>query len=316
MGKMLANNSRKCSKKEQVNARNSSIISCIHMRYVILLLLISACASDQDIENSVAENDDLKPGITVLFESDSGATYTLSKDQTFEESLQKIPYMDTLTIQRDTVFFPLDDDIQLVYGRTPMKFDQKTLLVKTGDTIHIDVENNKADIYKLSWNKREEVQWSDSMIMPDNALRREMEALRSVFIAVESAGEVSFLIPNTKRKDEWSTRLKEYIKVIDKYYDLLVDSLSLIEGKDNTLYIDILRKKQFFEFHSLNDVVNDPGMIVKKNDRDTILKYVNAYKDEFGTVTPLEAILEEIEYGAVEDHDLILQDYLGTEIKW
>src|SRR5690606_6250510 len=58
------------------------------------------------------------------------------------------------------------------------------------------------------------------------------------------------------------------------------------------------------------------SMIVKKYDRDMILKYANAYKEEFGAVTPLEAILEEIEYGAVADHDLILQDYLGKEIKW
>jgi thiol-disulfide isomerase/thioredoxin len=190
-------------------------------------------------------------------------------------------------------------------------------------------------------------------------------------------------MPNVERKDEWSDRLEDYIEVVDKYYGLLLDSLSQTDGTEDALYRDILVRRQYFELFSLNDVVNDPtlsrrlnssnyinidnlknryldhvislffhknfmsnkdltlteaydegfiqypkemrrffktqalqSMIIKKHDRDIILTYVERYEKEYGTVTPLEPILEEIEYGTVADHDLILQDQLGKELKW
>src|SRR5690606_12323220 len=145
------------------------------------------------------------------------------------------------------------------------------------------------------------------------------------------------------------------------------------DGKEEASYRDILRRVQYFELSSLNDVVRDSiltrrlnsseyinldnyenrylndvisiffhknfmfnkdvilteaydegftkypkemrrffkaralqSMIRKKYDRNMILTYVKNYENEFGTITPLEPILEEIEYGTVADHDLIL----------
>lgn len=350
-------------------------------RHLTLLLLFSACAADHGDEVILSQEKDAAPHITVTFKSDTDGLYTLSKDQTFEEWLQKNSSTDTLSGDHDTLLFALNEPIQLVYGRTPLKFDQQTLLVRNGDTIHIEIENNNAAINRRSGNK-EEVLWAESMILPDNALYSEMEALRAVFVT-ESAGEVKFLVPNTRRKDEWVDRSKDYIKVIDKYYGRLIDSLSLTGRAEDTLYKSILQRKQFFELASLNEVINDAAlskrlnspeyinvtnfnnrylnrilthyfhrsysfnkditltdaykegftkypeeirryfktqaiqsMIVKKHDRDMVLDHVDSYKNEYGTVTPLEAILAEIEYGTVADHDLILQDQLGKEIKW
>lgn len=350
-------------------------------RYLTLLFFFSACAADHAEEVILTQEKDTAPHITVIFQSDTGGLYTLSKDQTFEERLQNIPSTDTLSGQHDTLLFSLDEPIQLVYGMTPLKLDQQTLLVRNGDTIHIGIENNKAAIKRRSGNK-EEVLWTESMVLPDNALYRKMEALRAVFVT-ESEGEVKFLMPNTKRKNEWDSRSKDYIKVIDEYYAQLIDSLSLTGIAENVLYKNMLQWKQFLELSSLNDVIKDAGlserlsspeyinvpnfnnrylnsilthyfhrnyafnkdislteaykegftkypeeirrsfktqtiqsMIVKKHDRDMVLNYVDSYKDEFGTVTPLETFLAEIEYGTVADHDLILQDHLGKEIKW
>lgn len=353
------------------------------MRYFIFVLLASACASDPAGESLSTKNDDVNPGITVVFESDGDSPYTLSRDQTFEERLRGIPEVDTLSAPRDTVHFPLDEAIQLVYGNIPSQLERQTLLVRTGDTVHIDIKDGETDIYKLSRNKKEEVLWSESRLLPDNSLFKEMEALRSVFITEQPAGEMVFLMPNTKRKTEWNDRLPDYVEVIDRYYGQLLDSLSLMEGAEKALYMDVLQWKHFFELSSLNDVVNNANlsrrlnsseyinldyfnsrylnlviafyfhrnykfnndklltdayeegfttypkdmrqsfkaqtissMIVKKYDREMILAYVDSYKKEFGTVTPLETILEEIEYGTVADHDLILQDLFGKEVKW
>lgn len=353
------------------------------MRYLIFVLLASACASDTSSESSLVKNEDVNPAITVVFKSDSSASYILSRDQTFEERLQRKLHSDTLSTERDTLYFPLDEEVQLVYGRVPLQLDRKTLLVQTGDTVHIDIKEGRADVYKLTGSKKENVLWSESDILLANPLFKEKEALRSVFVTEQPAADMVFLMPNMERKDEWNERLEDYIKVIDKYYGLLLDSLNQIDGKVEVVYRDMLRRTQYFELSSLNDVVRDSllegrlnsskyinlesfenrylnnilamffrknfifrkdvtltevydegftqypdemrrlfktqtlqAMILKKLDRDIILTYVNKYEKEFGTVTPLETILEEIEYGTVADHDLILQDAFGEEIKW
>lgn len=353
------------------------------MRYLIFILLASACASDPSSESTSVINDDVNPAITVVFKSDSHASYILSRDQTFEERLQQKLYADTLSAERDTIYFPLDEEVQLVYGRVPLQLDRKTLLVQTGDTVHIDIKEGRADIYKLARSKKENALWSESDILPANSLFIEKEALRSLFITEQPAGDVVFLMPNMDRKDEWNARLEDYIKVVDIYYSRLLDSLSQIDGKEEVLYRALLRRTQYLELSSLNDVVRDSllarrlnstryinldnfgnrylrnvitiffhknfmfnkdvtlteaydegftpypdkmrrffktqtlqAMILKKHDRDIILTYVDKYEKEFGTVTPLESILTEIEYGTVADHDLILEDQLGREVKW
>ena len=353
------------------------------MRYFITLLFASACTSGPSVESSSVTNEDANPAIIVVFKSDSSASYILSRDRTFEERLQKKVNVDTLTAQRDTIHFHLDEGVQLVYGRVPLSFNRQTLLVRTGDTVHIDLKEGMADIYKLKRNKKKNALWSEWDILPTNSLFKEKEALRSVFLTEQPAGEMIFLMPNMERKDDWSAHLEDYIKVIDEYYGRLLDSLSRIDGKEEVLYRDILRRAQYLELSSLHDVVNDSvlssrlnsseyisldnfknrysnniiykffhknfmfnndvtlteaydegftqypdemrrffktqalqSMIVKKHDRDVVLTYVKRYEKEYGTVTPLETILKEIEYGAVTDHDLILQDQLGKEVKW
>src|SRR5690606_3853106 len=97
------------------------------------------------------------------------------------------------------------------------------------------------------------------------------EALRSVFITEQPAGEVVFLMPNMERKDEWNERLEDYIKVIEKYYGRLLDSLSQMDGKEEVLYRDILRRAQYFELSSLNDVLRDSILTRRLNSS----KYIN-----------------------------------------
>ena len=353
------------------------------MRYLTILLFTSACASDPSSESFSVKNDNVNPAITAIFKSDSNASYILSRDQTFEERLQRKPKADTLSAEVDTIHFPLDEEVQLVYGRVPLSLDRQTLLVRAGDTVHIDIGAGKVDIYKLKRNKKENALWSERDVLPANSLFKEKEAMRSVFLTEQPAGEMIFLMPNMERKDDWSAHLEDYIKVIDEYYGRLLDSLSRIDGKEEVLYRDILRRAQYLELSSLHDVVNDSvlssklnsseyisldnfknrylnniiykffhknfmfnndvtlteaydegftqypdemrrffktqalqSMIVKKHDRDIVLTYVERYEKEYGTITPLETILKEIEYGAVADHDLILQDQLGKEIKW
>ena len=86
--------------------------------------------------------------------------------------------------------------------------------------------------------------------------------------------------------------------------------VTLTEAYDKgfTQYPDEMRR--FFKTQTLQ------AMVLKKHDRDIILTYVDKYEKEFGTVTPLESILEEIEYGTVADHDLILRDGFGKDVKW
>lgn len=244
------------------------------MRYFIFVLFALACASDPSSESSSAKNEHINPAITLIFKSDSDAPYILSRDQTFEERLQEKPNVDTLSAGRDTIHFPLDEEVQLVYGRVPLQLDRQTLLVRAGDTVHIDIVAGKADIYKLKRNKKENALWSESDILPANSLFKEKEALRSVFITEQPAGEVVFLMPNMERKDEWIERLEEYIKVIDKYYARLLDSLSQIDGKEDVLYRGILRRTQYFELSSLNDVVGDSALTRRLNSS----KYINLDK--------------------------------------
>ena len=117
--------------------------------------------------------------------------------------------MDTLTAQRDTIHFHLDEGVQLVYGRVPLSFNRQTLLVRTGDTVHIDLKEGMADIYKLKRNKKKNALWSERDVLPANSLFKEKEAMRSVFLTEQPAGEMIFLMPNLERKDDWSAHLKD-----------------------------------------------------------------------------------------------------------
>lgn len=218
------------------------------MRYFIFVLFTSACASDPSSESSSLKNEDVNPAITVVFKSDSKAPYILSRDRTFEERLLRRPHEDTLWVQGDTINFPLDEEVQLVYGRAPLQLDRQTLLVSAGDTVHINIVEGKADIYKLKRNKKENVLWSLSDILTANSFFKEKEALRLVFIKEQPAGEMLFLMPNMERKDEWNARLEDYINVVDRYYGRLLDSLTQIDGKEEVLYRDILSRTQYFTF--------------------------------------------------------------------
>jgi hypothetical protein len=157
------------------------------MRYFVFLLLASACASDPSVESSSATNEDIHPAITLIYKSDGDAPYILSREQTFEESLLKKPNVDTLAAGRDTIYFPLDEEVQLVYGRVPLQLDRQTLLVRAGDTVHIDIGEGKADIYTLKQSRKESAIWSESDILPNNSLSTEMEALRSIFVTEQPA---------------------------------------------------------------------------------------------------------------------------------
>jgi thiol-disulfide isomerase/thioredoxin len=57
-------------------------------------------------------------------------------------------------------------------------------------------------------------------------------------------------------------------------------------------------------------------MIISKYRRETVLKFIDKYKEEYGDFSPLEDILTEIEYGIPTVSDLVLMDYESDISNW
>lgn len=57
-------------------------------------------------------------------------------------------------------------------------------------------------------------------------------------------------------------------------------------------------------------------MVGKKHNRDIILANLDKYKKEFGELSPLEELAQDMEYQAIEIDDMILQGMNGENILW
>lgn len=350
---------------------------------MFLLLLFVACSDPKDNLDSINEVNipEIQQGITLIGISEDMPSYVIRRDVTFQESLKGELGSDTIRYA-DTLFFKLNERVQLIYGTLTDEYDPKTFLVNIGDTIQLQYVEDKIHVNRLDLGRLVPITWDYSQIFLKNEEFRQLDSLMSFFLEDNKMGSLKFFSPNLKNKNLWKSKLPDYLKMIEEKYSVLVDSLENQSDELSNLYAILVQKDKIQRISDVIHVVKDEeatekfysdyltidnfrnrylsgvygtyfmrkfqfskdinlteayengftefptevvryfksrsisAMVSKKYRKETILKFINKYKEEYGDFYPLEDILTEIEYGIPTVSDLVLMDYESDISNW
>lgn len=353
------------------------------LRINFFLILLMACTESKDkpFQNNENLKNENPNGITIINSLDKTYPYIIYKELTLEELLKGEVVSDTI-YSPDTLFFKLNESVQLINITPTDEFNPQSFLVQTGDTLNINSIKNKLHINRVENGKLIPIKWDYSHIMPKSKLFLKLDSLESFFLIEEKIANLNSFLPNIKNSDEWDLKLPEYLKQIDESYSILIDSINRNDNQLNKAYNQLIQKDQILrtinvlsivnnkletekfykklftleyfknrylsdiygiyylrKFHFNNDITLPEvynrefkeypevisryfkfrlisSMVEKKYNRKTILNFLNKYKEEYGDFSPLENILNEIEYGVETSPDLALIDYESNVSNW
>jgi thiol-disulfide isomerase/thioredoxin len=353
------------------------------LRIASLFLLLVACteSKDKSYQNNENLNNQNSNRILVITSSDKIPPYVISKELTFDELLKGESYSDTI-FGPDTLFFKLNESIQLISITPTDEIYPQSFLVNSGDTLDVKYIKSKIHVNRLENGKLIPIKWDYSQIIPNSKNFLKLDSLEHFFLNEEMMGNLKYYPPNVKNKGEWNLKLPEYLKLIDENYLALVDSLKANENSLNNLYSQLIKEHQIRRISKVLNVVKNKeetekfytkyltienfrnryllniyglyymnkfhfnkditltkeyeggfteypkeisryfkfraisSMVIKKYRKETISKFLDKYKEEYGDFSPLENILTEMEYGILTSADLAVIDYQSNVSKW
>lgn len=227
-------------------------------RITFLFFLFVACTDSKD--KSYQNNETLKvqnPNwILIINSSDIIPPYIISKELTFDELLKGEVYSDTI-FSPDTLFFKLNESIQLIKITPTEEYDPHTFLVQAGDTLDVHYINSKMHVNRIENGNLIPIKWDYTQIIPKCKKFLKLDSMESFFLKEEMMGNLKYFLPNIKNKDEWDFKLPEYLKLIDENYSKLVDSLNANENPLNNLYSQLIKENQIQRINDVLNIVNN-----------------------------------------------------------
>jgi hypothetical protein len=124
------------------------------LRIASLFLLLVACteSKDKSYQNNENLNNQNSNRILVITSSDKIPPYVISKELTFDELLKGESYSDTI-FGPDTLFFKLNESIQLISITPTDEIYPQSFLVNSGDTLDVKYIKSKIHVNRLENGK-------------------------------------------------------------------------------------------------------------------------------------------------------------------
>lgn len=155
------------------------------MKFRITFLFFLFVACTDSIDKSYQNNETLKvqnPNrILIINSSDIIPPYIISKELTFDELLKGEVYSDTI-FSPDTIFFKLNESIQLINITPTDEYNPQSFLVKTGDTLDVKYIKSKIHVNRIENGELIPIKWDYSQIIPNSNNFLKLDSLESFFL--------------------------------------------------------------------------------------------------------------------------------------
>lgn len=162
----------------------------MRFRITFLFFLFVACTDSKD--KSYQNYETLKvqnPNrILIINSSDIIPPYIISKELTFDELLKGEVYSDTI-FSPDTIFFKLNESIQLINITPTEEYDPHTFLVQTGDTLDVQYINSKMHVNRIENSKLIPIKWDYTQIIPKSKKFLKLDSMESFFFKRRNDGK-------------------------------------------------------------------------------------------------------------------------------
>ena len=157
----------------------------MNVKFYLAFLIMISIGCSKKTEHSISETVVITPeiplGITIIGISEDMPSYVVRKDITFQERLDGEISSDTIR-GSETVFFKLNEKVQLIVGSPTDEYDPETFLVSVGDTLHVQYIENKIHVNRLELGRLVPITWDYSPIFFENEGFRQLDSLKMFFL--------------------------------------------------------------------------------------------------------------------------------------